>query len=413
MGFIESVCMDRIEGRLEDLWDIGREKNRGVTRAAYSKEETEAFEYIRSEIPISYEVETDRFGNMYATREPNAEQHLYLGSHLDTVYNGGKYDGALGVVTALEAIEVVYNNDKFNPTVPLKLAVWRGEEPPRFGKGSFGCRSALGRMTKKDLKIKDKKGISVQEAMESCDLTPTNPSESSIDTDKVQGFLETHIEQARILEESENNVGVVTSIRGPVRHRITVYGEYDHSGATPMDNRRDALVGAAEMLTDVCQIATRASEEDDLVATVGNLSPKQGQITAVCGEITFPIDLRSNNLEYRNAVEKRIHKQVRSIAERYGLSVDIEMIDREKPVHLNTELVNLLDKSAKKLGIPHQRLPSGAGHDSRITQLAGIPTAMLFTPSIDGISHSPEEETPIESVEDVTKILAYAVANYK
>jgi hydantoinase/carbamoylase family amidase len=409
--YVDHIDIDRIERRLEEVWAIGKTDQGGVTRPAYSEKETEAHEYIVNELPDAYETEVDRFGNLYATREPDSDQSLYIGSHLDTVYDGGKFDGAIGVITALEAMEAVYASDQ-EPAVPPTLTVWRAEEPPRFGKTNFGCRGAMGRLTEDDLDVEDDEGISVREAMERCGFPPTNLTEPSIDLDRMVGFLESHNEQARVLESVGENVGVVTSIRAPVRHRITVTGNYDHSGATPMDLRQDALVGASRMINSIYDIATDASEQGDLVATVGDIEAVNGQITAVCGKVTFPIDLRSNDLAYRNKIEQKIHGQLQEIASGLDLSIDIELIDRNKPVELDSKLIELLDDGASELGIEHRLLPSGAGHDSRITQLAGVPTAMLFAPSIDGISHNPDEDTPIEAVEDVTKVFAHALVNY-
>jgi hydantoinase/carbamoylase family amidase len=409
--YAENIDVDRIERRLDDIWAIGKTDRGGVTRPAYSERETEAHDYILDELPDAYETEVDRFGNLYATREPDSDRSLYMGSHLDTVYDGGKFDGAIGVVTALEAMEAVYASER-EPAVPPTLTVWRAEEPPRFGKTNFGCRGAMGRLTEEDLDVEDAEGISVREAMEGCGFTPTNLTEPSIDLDRMVGFLESHNEQARVLESVGENVGVVTSIRAPVRHRVTVTGNYDHSGATPMDLRRDALVGASRMIDAIYDIATDASEQGDLVATVGNIEAVNGQMTAVCGEVVFPIDLRSNDLAYRDTVEQEIHDQLREIADGLDLSIELELIDRNEPVELDSDLIALLDDGASELGIEHRLLPSGAGHDSRITQLAGVPTAMLFAPSVDGISHNPNEDTPMEAVADVTKVFAYALGNY-
>ncbi len=405
------INVDRIERRLDELWEIGSVAGGGVTRAAYSENENAAIDYIRDELPKHYEVRIDRFGNLFASEDLDSKRSLYVGSHLDTVYNGGKFDGTMGVVTGLEAIQSIDESDAEPETLPT-LAIWRAEEPPRFGKTNFGARGALGRLTESDLKIKDADGISVREAMKSCGFNPTDLDNPTIDFERSAGFLETHPEQARVLEDEGINVGIVTSIRAPVRHRVTVTGRYDHSGATPMDLRRDALVGAAEMIQAIRTLGLYASKSGDAVATVGDITAVNGQLTAVCGEVQFPLDLRSNDEPYRDDIEQEILTQFEEIAERHDLEVETELIDRTSPVDLDPELVSMLESGADVLEIPYRKLPSGAGHDSRIIQLAGVPTGMLFAPSIDGISHNPEEDTPIDSIEDVTSVLQEALLSF-
>ncbi|HKL29197.1 MAG TPA: Zn-dependent hydrolase [Natrialbaceae archaeon] len=405
---LSAIDPDRIRRRLDDLWAIGHTDGGGVTRLAYSHEENAAFDYLRSELPDAYDVRTDSLGNLFATRDPDAPESLYLGSHLDSVYNGGRLDGPLGVVTALEAMEAVHASDETPPRPPT-LAVFRAEESARFGHHTIGSRGALGRLTVDEFSATDEEGVPLWLAMQQAGIHPENLAAPTIDLDAVAGFLELHIEQGRVLDEADESIGVVTGIRAPVRYRVTVTGEDDHSGATPMGLRHDALAAAAEAILAVERIGTDAAESGDVVATVGDVMAVEGAINKVCGEVTFPIDLRSNDEAYRDEVESRLLEALADIADRREVEIDPEPIDRSEPVDLDERVVDALADAAAATGVAYRRLPSGGGHDAMNFQLSGVPTGMVFVPSVDGISHSPAEETDPAAIETGTEVLARAI----
>ena len=404
---LSDIDLDRIRRRLDALWEIGKTDDGGVTRLAYSDEETEAIEYVCSELDDDFEIRTDHLGNVFATPEPDAERSLFLGSHLDSVYNGGRLDGSLGVVVALEAIQTAYAGG--DPEIAPTLVIFRGEESSRFGQWAVGSRGALGQLTVEDLSATDQSDVPMWQAMQSQGLTPQNFSEPTIDMDRIAGFLETHIEQGRVLDEADERLGVVSSIRGPVRHRVTVEGDYDHSGATPMTLRRDAIAGGAEMVTAVETIASDAAEDGDLVGTVGEFSPAGGAINKVCGEVTFSIDIRSNDEPYRDDVESRVLDSIRSVADDRDLEVATELVDRSSPVELDERMRERVTDIVASLDVPYRTIPSGGGHDAMNVQHAGVPTGMVFVPSVDGISHSPKEETDPQAIREVTAVFARAI----
>lgn len=406
-----TVELDRIERRLDALWDIGKTTDGGVTRTAYSPEEDEAIEYILDELPNEYAVETDAIGNVFATREPHVAQSVFVGSHLDSVFNGGRLDGTLGVVVALEAMEAVDAADD-DPTYPPTLTIFRAEESARFGQHTIGSRGMLGMLTVDDLSTKDQNGVPIWQAMQQSGFRPTDLSEPTIEKDRIEGFLEVHIEQGRVLDAVNDHIGIVTSIRAPVRYRVTVVGNSDHSGATPMDLRQDALTGAAKMVAAVEEVGSRAANDDDLVATVGDITAVDGAINKVCGEVVFPIDIRSTNVAFRNRIESRILDRLREIADERDLTITMDELDRSKPVNLDKQVNNVLAEGAETYEIPYRRLPSGGGHDAMNFQLSGIPTGLVFTPSIDGISHNPQEKTDPNAVMDATKLIAFSLLNY-
>lgn len=404
---LNEIDLDRMQRRLNRIWEIGRTDGGGVTRLAYSDEETAAIEYICAELDDDFEIQRDQVGNAFATREPDADRSLFLGSHLDSVHNGGRLDGALGVVVALEAIQAAYNAG--NPPVPPTLTIFRSEESSRFGQWAVGSRGALGQLTVEDLSATDQSNFPLWQAMQTQGLKPKNLSESTIDTSRIAGFLEAHIEQGRVLDKADEHLGIVSSIRGPVRHRVTVEGDYDHSGATPMTLRRDAIAGSTEMVTAIEDIATTAAEDGDLVVTVGEFAPSEAAINKVCGKVTFSIDIRSNDNPYRDQVEDRILERVEAIAAERDLDITTTLVDRSPPVELDEHMKDLLSDVVNSLELSSRTIPSGGGHDAMNFQHAGIPTGMVFVPSVDGISHSPKEETATESIREVAAVFAEAI----
>lgn len=389
--------LNRIQRRLDHLWEIGKTDSGGVTRLAYTSEENEAFDYLREELPDAFEIRTDSVGNLFATPWPEAEISLHLGSHLDSVINGGRLDGTLGVVTALETIQTLYEAD-CRPPNPPTLVVFRGEESARFGQHTIGSRAALGMLTVEDLSATDQNDVPLWHAMQQMGFRPENLSEPTIDLDRIAGFLEVHIEQGRILEERDDELGVVTSVRAPVRYQITAKGAYDHSGATPMDLRRDALAGASAMVLAIQRIGNKTNEEGDIVATVGDITAVDGAINKVCGEVSFPLDIRSVDESFRDHVESQILDEIHTVADQRDLEVELQEIDRSTPVMMSEKIASRLAHAADASGGTHRLLSSGGGHDAMNVQLAGIPAGLLFVPSIDGISHNPNEETEDDAV---------------
>ncbi|MFB6160711.1 MAG: Zn-dependent hydrolase [Haloferacaceae archaeon] len=405
------VDMERVERRLDDVWDIGRDPEGGVTRLAYSAEETEAIDYVREELPAEFAVATDPMGNVYATSAPDADRSVHVGSHLDSVANGGRFDGALGVVAALECADVLHAMD--SPSIPVTVTVFRGEESYRFDHACIGSRGAVGELPEETLEATDRDGRSVRQAMDRVGVDgPQTLGEPLIDLDSVAGFLELHPEQGRTLDRANEHVGVVTSIRAPTRYRVTVEGEHNHSGATAMADRADAVAATGEMIWAIERIAKRAASEGNLVATTGEVESVDGAIGNVCGEATFSLDIRSTDAAYRDEVERRILDSLRSIADRRGVSVDAEFVGERPPVDLDERLVSILDEAAEALGTPHRRMPSGAGHDAMFAQIAGVPTGLVFVPSVDGQSHNPRERTPSEAIEDAIAVLLNAIAEF-
>lgn len=407
---IDDINTDRITRRLDELWEIGRTSRGGVTRLAFSAEENAAIDYLSNELDDRFTVRTDSIGNIFATTDPNADHTIVLGSHLDTVFNGGRLDGTLGVVTALEAIEAVLSSDE-TPAYAPTLAIFRGEESSRFGQHTIGSRAAMGMLTADDLAATDHSDIPLWEAVQRAGFEPTNLSEPTIDLDSVVAYLELHIEQGRVLDKTGDDLGIVSSIRAPVRYQVRVLGADDHSGATPMTLRKDSIAATSEMILAVERIGTEASTNGDLVATVGNVRVPDGAINKVCGEVSFPIDVRSIEIEHRNRVEELLQSELKKVAKKRDLELEFEELDRSNPVRMDADLRETLTSLGDSMNLSYRVMPSGGGHDAMNFQHRSIPSGLLFVPSIDGVSHNPAEETTEDAIRAGTALLAAAIVN--
>jgi hydantoinase/carbamoylase family amidase len=317
----------------------------------------------------------------------------------------------------LEAIQVLYESDVESETAAT-LAVFRAEESERFNKHTIGSRFALGLLDEDVLGAKDSgrdsesDRISLGTAMEAMGFQPPSPSVPTLDYETaVRNFVEVHIEQGRVLDEDNDEIGLVTSIRSPVRYWITVKGEYDHSGATKMKHRHDALAGASEMVVKARDIGRQKAENGDIVVTVGEFTVEKGAINKVCGKAKFKLDIRSDDEQYRNEVEEDILQAFRDIGEREELEVELDKRDDGTPTELSEDVLKRLQRATEATGASYQLLPSGGGHDAMNFQTVGVPTGMVFVPSVNGTSHSPDEETNPESLPLAAETLVRFINN--
>jgi allantoate deiminase len=326
---------------------------------------------------------------------PSPARPLLLGSHLDTVIDAGKYDGALGVLIAIAALEV---------TGPLEFPVhvfgFSDEEGVRFHATYLGSRACVGKLDDALMAIRDAKGVSLGEALER-EGSHDGATDFFYDKDSSLGYVEVHIEQGRVLEEAGEAVCAVSAICGQSRLAITLLGQADHAGTTPMDLRRDALAGAAE-----CVLAAErlARSEADLVATVGKLDVKPGASNAIPGEVRFTLDFRHPDDESRERLLHRVRAEFASIAEGRQLELAVELVQSNAAVPCDPALTeSLLDAAEAATG--HRRLlASGAGHDA-VMMATAMPVAMLFVRCRAGLSHHPDEFASPEDIGVALKVL--------
>ena len=342
---------------------------------------------------LGMETHIDAVGNLRGFWRPESasSRRLVLGSHIDTVPDAGAYDGVLGVVLALEWVELARQLDL---ALAIEVVAFSEEEGVRFGVPFIGSRAVAGRFDPALLALKDADGIDVEASIKAFGLDPSDIAKAA-DYDNAIGFVEIHIEQGPVLEAEGLRVAAVTSIVGQTRLSLEFTGQANHAGTTPMNLRRDALGAAAEWITGVEKYAARLEE---LVATVGKVIVKPNAGNVIAGTVELSLDVRHvKDFERRKAVEELL-SQARSIADRRGLSVRSSSQLDEPAVPMDERLTAYLSDAIEVAGFPLKMMPSGAGHDAMV--MAGrVPTAMLFLRSPGGVSHNPAESVLEEDVE--------------
>jgi allantoate deiminase len=351
-------------------------------------------------------VREDAVGNLFGRREgrgPDAPAVL-VGSHVDSVRNGGDFDGPLGV---LGGIEVIHTMDEGGVETerPVEVVAFTDEEGARFSLGMIGSRALTGELSQEDLRHEDQNGVSIAEAMRSAGLNPARIGEAVRSSDSLAAYLELHIEQGKVLEGEGLPVGVVTGIAGPVWLRLSLSGEAGHAGTTPMGARRDALAAAAEV---VGIVEEEASATGSTVGTVGQIGARPGGINIIPGRVELSLDLRDIDEAARDGVEGRIRGRAGEACGRRGIGLEFEEIQRLAPAPCSAEIRAPIAAACEGEGIRPFSLPSGAGHDGM--HVAGLcPMGMIFVRSRDGISHNPKEWSSPEDCEAGCKVLYSAV----
>ena len=392
-----------IEDHIEELGRIGALPGGGLYRGLYDPNWKAAVDLLRrwmDELGISTRL--DSVGNLLGRIEGTASPRTVMsGSHVDTVKQGGRYDGALGILAALFATKALL--ETFGPPrKAMEVLATCEEEGSRFRTNFWGARALCGQIRSGEAEnVADSEGVSLAMAMRAIGFDPARTRDAT--RDDVDAFVELHIEQGRVLEEGGYALGLVDVITGLRQLRVELVGRPDHAGTTPMDLRRDALVGAAEVITRITEIVVAMGRP--AVATVGSLDVSPGARNIVPGMVAFTLDLRHPDSTSRQKLVAVADQVVRETATRRGLEVGIEQLTDHEPVVLDRRLRSILEAAAGEEGLSYLVMPSGAGHDSQILAQR-FPAAMLFVPSRNGRSHSPEEYTPIDQIVPGVRVLA-------
>jgi N-carbamoyl-L-amino-acid hydrolase len=381
---------------------IGIGDHGSVTRLVFSIKELRSRQFlIHLMRQAGLQIHIDRIGNIFGRlngANPKAPAVL-AGSHLDTVLHGGKFDGTMGVIGALEAVRTL-KEQKVTLRSPVEVVCFVGEESSRFGYSTLGSSLVAGEVHGADLSnAADAQGTKLEDILSSLGIYRSNLRSMRRDPASVKAYLELHIEQGPILEAKKKPIGVVTSIAAPTRFRVVFTGQADHSGTTPMEMRKDALVAASELIVAVEKISRRYSrmEKGRVVGTVGAMKIEPGVINAIPGKAELSVDIRSITASAKNRVVRLVQAKIREIARRRHVQIAILPIREENPVPLDKRLVHLLKECCEAKCIAYEVMPSGAGHDAM--QMAKItPSGMLFIPSRRGISHSPLEWSDPEDI---------------
>lgn len=376
----------------------------GISRDSYGPRETIGLDIIDSKArQLGLQTERDAGANLVVTlpgREPDLP-FIACGSHLDSVPQGGNFDGAAGVVAGL-AVLARLKRDNFAPRQSLKLFGLRGEESARFGKAYMGSSALFGRLKAEDLANKDPlTGRTLAECMADVgvDVARISKGEALLDPKTVAAWIELHIEQGPVLIARKLPVGIVTGIRGNVRHRaVTCVGEAGHSGAVPRWLRHDAVFAAADLITHIDRHwRTLLERGRDVVVTTGifGTDPGEHAITRIPGSVQFSIDIRSQSKETLEAFYDLFLSECAMIGEERGVKFEFDRRIDSAPATMDAEWIGRLNRAAQRLEIPAEEMPSGAGHDAAVFANAGIPSAMIFVRNENG-SHNPKEAMTIE-----------------
>ncbi|MPZ77520.1 MAG: hydantoinase/carbamoylase family amidase [Deltaproteobacteria bacterium] len=381
---------------------IGIGNHGSVTRLVFSIKELRSRQFLIHQMrQIGLQIHIDRIGNIFGklnSANPKAPAVL-AGSHLDTVVDGGKFDGTMGVIAALEAVRTL-KEKKVSLQSPVEVVCFVGEESSRFGFSTLGSSLVAGEVHGGDFaNATDAHGTKLEDILAGLGIYRSNLRSLRRDPTTVKGYLELHIEQGPILEAIKKPIGVVTAIAAPTRFKAVIIGQADHSGTTPMEMRKDALVAAAELIVAVEKIVRQYSRMDKgrVVGTVGAIKIEPGVINAVPGKTELSVDVRSITAAAKNRAVRLIEAKIHEIARRRKTQIDILPIRKEAPVPLDKRLVHLIKECCEARNISYEIMPSGAGHDAM--QMAKItPAGMLFIPSRRGISHSPAEWSDPEDI---------------
>jgi allantoate deiminase len=359
----------------------------GLTRVFLSRENRAANELVLGWMrEAGMQARVDAIGNVVGRYEGEKQPCLMLGSHLDTVRDAGRYDGMLGVITAIECVGALNAKGRRLPFA-IEVVGFGDEEGVRFGTTMLGSRAIAGALDPAVLKTTDAAGVTIEEALRAFGLDPTGIRDVARKKGTVAAYAELHIEQGPVLEAESLPVGVVTAINGFSRLRVTLQGEAGHAGTVPMNLRRDALAAAAECVLAIERIA-RADAE--LVGTVGRIEAKPGAINVIPGEVQFTIDFRAPRDDLRGRAVGSAKAEVEAIAKKRRIGCRVEMLQELGVAACAPWLMQQLERAVAAEGFPVRKLPSGAGHDGMaLKNIADI--AMLFVRCKGGISHNPAE----------------------
>lgn len=389
---IENVTA-RIARDLEYLKQFTSTPGNGCTRLPFTKEARGAVDFLKelmAEAGLS--VKEDVAGNVFGTLEGTDPTLpcVMMGSHFDSVINGGDFDGIAGVIAAIEVARQL-KDEGFTPVRNFVVAGFMDEEGMRFGTGYFGSGAMLGHRDVDYCKhYKDVDGISIYDAMKSYGLDPEKIEEAKWPEGSIGRFLELHIEQGPVLDTEGTELGLVNGIVGIQRYMVSVHGRADHAGTTPMDMRLDAVDAATKVISKIPDWAREKA--DGTVATTGLIKVTPGGMNIVAEQVDFTVDIRSMNNDNINDIANRIRAALDREVKAMGGTYDIDTKLVITPVFLSEEMLGIMEESCKKRGYSYRQLPSGAGHDAlEIGQ--SLPTVMLFVPSKDGRSHCPVEFT--------------------
>jgi N-carbamoyl-L-amino-acid hydrolase len=410
-GAPRHVNQSRLWSTLEKLSEFGRPPGAdfaaGVTRLGFSEADLAARAYVtRLMREAGLAVRVDPAGNIFG-RRPGTENlpALLFGSHIDSVPRGGNFDGDVGSLGAIEVIRAL-NDHKISTRHPLEVVIWTNEEGHHFGKGLLGSSAAAGLLAPDVLDRKDEEGKTLADWLRRYGQDPARLADARIPPGSLAAYLELHIEQGGVLDESKIQIGVVQGIVGIHWWTCTTTGFANHAGTTPMDRRQDALAATARAALAVRE-EVRA-ESGRQVGTLGYVKAEPGARNIIPGRVEFPVELRDLDAAKVRRIWARIEKRFAQIAKEENVTLDCVPLQADEPALTDPTIRDAIREAARAAGLTTLDMPSGAGHDAQqIAKLA--PIGMIFVPSRGGISHSPKEYTPPEDAANGAEVLFRSV----
>lgn len=401
------ASLPNIQMRLEVLSKFNSTPGEGVTRLALSPEDMAGRLYVKNEMmSIGLEVTEDAVGNIFGTL-PGKDRSLapvWTGSHLDTVRNGGQFDGMAGVICGMEALRMIRQSN-LQPLRDISVVAFTSEEAARYGMGCIGSRALAGTLRLEDAEtLFDESGTSLKDQLELLGFDvgafPSLPRKKG----DVHAMVELHIEQGAVLERNGKSIGVVHTISAPTEMHVSVSGQQSHAGATPMDLRRDPMPAAATIILELESIASSYANPST-VGTVGSLQVWPNSSNVIPSKVEFSIDIRSSNFEEKSSILEKLKALFARLEKERGVSISYEIRCDDYPALASKEILEDIREACTFFDYSHMDIASGAYHDSLLVS-EFAPFGMIFLPSKDGISHDRNEWTDYEDLEKGTNVLA-------
>ena len=395
------INFERLKKDIESLSQIGRDPQGGISRPSFSKADLKARDWLKRRIETSgLALGEDGAGNIFGRIEGEGKT-ITAGSHIDTVINGGMFDGSIGVLSALECMRRI-KEETVPHSKPLEVAAFTDEEGNLTG-DFLGSRAFTGLLDEEMLdKGLTQFGVPLAEILKGTEFTVQSILEAHEQRPDIEAFIEIHIEQGPVLETENKTIGIVDSIAGKHYRWCSFAGKASHAGTTPLELRQDAFLGLADFALKSTQYV--ASEHYGSMVTVGRVSVKPGAFSIVPGQVDFSFEFRSQKKKTLEDLKKHLFSLAEDIATTRGLQFTSKLVDETEPVGIPTRILDIMKEECEKLGYSFMTLPSGAGHDAQILASIAEP-GMIFIPCLDGISHSPQEMIKWEDLEKGANLL--------
>jgi len=395
------INLDRLIKDIEELGQIGRDPKGGISRPSFSGADLEAREWLKDRIKnAGLQLRQDGAGNIFGRLEGTGKT-IMAGSHIDTVINGGMFDGSIGVLSALECLRRI-KEEGVERTKPLETASFTDEEGNLVG-DFLGSRAFIAPPSRELLeKGKTQFGIPFVDVLKNTEFHIDGIMEAHKQRPEIETFLEIHIEQGPVLETENKPIGIVEVIAGKNYWECRFLGEASHAGTTPFELRRDALLGLSDFALKSTQYV--ATHHYGSMLTIGRVQVHPGAFTIVPSEVDFSLDFRSTSKQTLTELEKTLASMANEVASTRGLQFSSRVVDKSDPVVIPEKITDMMKKESDRLGYGHITLPSGAGHDAQIVASVAEP-GMIFIPCEDGISHSPKEKIKWEDLDKGANLL--------